>query len=245
MERIVWFILVAIMEIHRSDGGCPRATFEFFNNTIKAPYNFIDSSVGNIGSLETCPYTGRPYVYLPCYPNSSWGDEPYFSTCLKPPDKKEQTTIANILLPLSSINHPYGNMSIEEVAKLPMDTFHDASHVLSYLNQETISFKSTSHIASVVNIIDHLISNNKNTNNEVYSNIYSIADKLLASKSIKEMQEAQKSNRSIVKLLSSLEKFSQNLKLNQSDQNFIENNLAVSIIDMPNNRTKPIVGFAF
>lgn len=33
--------------------------------------------------------TGRPYVYLPCYPNSSWGDEPYFSTCLKPPDRIE------------------------------------------------------------------------------------------------------------------------------------------------------------
>ncbi|CAF4336698.1 unnamed protein product, partial [Rotaria magnacalcarata] len=70
---------------------CPRATFEFFNNTIKVPYNFIESSVGNIGSLETCPYTGRPYVYLPCYQNSSWGDEPYFSPCLKPPDKKEET----------------------------------------------------------------------------------------------------------------------------------------------------------
>ncbi|CAF1096359.1 unnamed protein product [Rotaria sordida] len=247
MERIVWFILFIIMMIHCLDGGCPRATFEFFNNTIKTSYNFIDSSVGNIGSLETCPYTGRPYVYLPCYPNSSWGDEPYFSTCLKPPDNKELTTMLNILSSSSSssIDHPYVNMSIEEVAKLPIDTFYDVSHVLSYLNQETMTLKSTSHTASVVNIIDHLISNNQNTNNEVYSNIYSIANKLLSSKSTLQMQQAQKSNRSIVKLLSSLETFSQNLKSNQSDQTFIEHNLAVSIVNMPNNRTKPIVGFAF
>ncbi|CAF3607981.1 unnamed protein product [Rotaria sordida] len=243
MERIVWFILFIIMMIHCLDGGCPRATFEFFNNTIKTSYNFIDSSVGNIGSLETCPYTGRPYVYLPCYPNSSWGDEPYFSTCLKPPDNKELTTMLNILSSSlsSSIDHPYVNMSIEEVAKLPIDTFYDVSHVLSYLNQETMTLKSTSHTASVVNIIDHLISNNQNTNNEVYSNIYSIANKLLSSKSTLQMQQAQKSNRSIVKLLSSLETFSQNLKSNQSDQTFIEHNLAVSIVNMPNNRTKPIV----
>jgi hypothetical protein len=36
-------------------GGCPKATFEFNNHTKKVSYNFIDSSVGNIGSLETCP----------------------------------------------------------------------------------------------------------------------------------------------------------------------------------------------
>jgi hypothetical protein len=56
--------------------------------------------------------TGRPYVYLPCYPNSSWGDEPYFSTCLKPPDKKEETT--RVIL----IENPYFKLPIEEIAKV-------------------------------------------------------------------------------------------------------------------------------
>jgi hypothetical protein len=59
------------------------------------------------------------------------------------------------------------------------------------------------------------------------------------------MQEAQKSNQSIVRLLSSLETYSQNLKSNQSEQNFNEDHLSVSIINLPNNRTKPIIGFAF
>jgi hypothetical protein len=59
------------------------------------------------------------------------------------------------------------------------------------------------------------------------------------------MQEAQKTNQSIVKLFTSLDQFSQNLKINEFDQNFNENNLAISIVNMPNNRTKPIIGFAF
>jgi len=45
-----------------------------------------------------------------------------------------------------------------------------------------------------------------------------------------------------LRLLSSLDIFSQNIK---TDETFIENNLAVSIINLPNNRTKPIIGFAF
>lgn len=59
------------------------------------------------------------------------------------------------------------------------------------------------------------------------------------------MQEAQKTNQSIVKLFTSLDQFSQNLKINELDQNFNENNLVISISNMPNNRTKPIIGFAF
>ncbi|CAF3706849.1 unnamed protein product [Rotaria socialis] len=230
-------------------GGCPRATFEVLNNTIKVPYNFIESSVGNIGSLETCPYTGRPYVYLPCYQNSSWGDEPYFSPCLKPPDKKEQTTMPSILLPSSSsspsIAHPYFNISIEELARLPMNSYNDFANVLSDLNHESAHFKSRSNISSVANIIDSLKTNNQNKNNQIYANIYSVVDKLLSSESILKLQEVKTSNRSIVKLLSSLERFTQNLKSDRLEQNFIETNLAVSIVDMPNNRTKPIIGFAF
>jgi hypothetical protein len=56
--------------------------------------------------------TGRPYVYLPCYPNSSWGDEPYFSTCLKPPDTKEETTRSSTIL------NPFLKLPIEEIAKV-------------------------------------------------------------------------------------------------------------------------------
>lgn len=59
------------------------------------------------------------------------------------------------------------------------------------------------------------------------------------------MHQAQKSNQTIVKLLSSLDQFAQNLKSNEFDQTFQEKNLVVSIVNMPNNRAKPIVGFAF
>jgi hypothetical protein len=52
-------------------------------------------------------------------------------------------------------------------------------------------------------------------------------------------------NQLFSRLLSSLEAFSQNVISNDSDTTFMENNLAVSIVNMPNNRTKPIVGFAF
>ncbi len=74
----------------------------------------------------------------------------------------------------------------------------------------------------------------------MHSNFYSIVNKILSSES---MQEAQKTNRSIIKLLSSLDTFSQNIET--TDQTFTESNLAVSIVHMPNNRPKPIIGFAF
>ena len=90
--------------------------------------------------------------------------------------------------------------------------------------------------------------------------MYSIANKLLAPESLSHMQEAQHSNRSIVKyedmdhlhtpvslfrLLSSLEAFSQTLRSNELDNNFVLNHFAVSIINMPDGRRQPIVGFAF
>lgn len=36
-------------------GGCPRATFQFRNKTTLSTYNFVDSTIGNMGSLEACP----------------------------------------------------------------------------------------------------------------------------------------------------------------------------------------------
>lgn len=51
--------------------------------------------------------TGRPYVYLPCYPNSSWGDEPYFSNCIKPVDPIKKIRLNE---------NPYRNLSIDEIA---------------------------------------------------------------------------------------------------------------------------------
>jgi hypothetical protein len=42
-----------------------------------------------------------------------------------------------------------------------------------------------------------------------------------------------------------LEAFSQSLKSNQSEENFVQNNLAVSIVNNAANRSKPIIGFAF
>ncbi|UJR08985.1 hypothetical protein I4U23_013235 [Adineta vaga] len=246
MKYIIWILFLTIIQIQSSNSGCPRATFEFYNNTIKAPYNFIDSSVGNIGSLETCPYTGRPYVYLPCYPNSSWGTEPYFSNCLKPLNKKDQsattTTRRMILSSVIPIDNPYFSMSIDEVAKSSIESSNDVSNVLTYLNQDTIPFQTSSDIVSAVNIMDHVTTNHRNTTENIQFEYYSIANKLLSSKAI---HHAQKTNRSIVKLLSSLETFSQNFKSNQLEENFMQDNLAVSIVNMPNNRTKPIIGFTF
>ncbi|CAF2610937.1 unnamed protein product [Rotaria sp. Silwood2] len=232
------FILVILLIIRSSNGRCPKATFQFKNQTKWASYNFIDSSIGNIGSLETCPYTGRPYVYLPCYPNSSWGHEPYFSTCSNPINVTEQTKI--ILFDDNS----YQNQTIEEIAKLPMNTSYEISNVLSYLNDETTSFKSSFDITSVVNILVRIITNNQNTD-DIQSNLYSIANKLLSLKSTSHMQQAQKMNRSIVKLLSLLEIYSQNLTFDELEKSFIKTNLAVSIVNRPNSWTKPIIGFEF
>ncbi|CAF1015720.1 unnamed protein product [Adineta ricciae] len=242
MKHILWISFLIVTQIQNSDGGCPRATFEFSNYTKKATYNFIDSSVGNIGSLETCPYTGRPYVYLPCYPNSSWGNEPYFSGCSKPLDKTEQSTPSMILSSILPIDNPYSSMSVDEISKLSMESSNDVSNVLSYLNRDTITFQTSADVASVVNIIDHVTTAEQNTTDEVHSVVYSVANKILSSKSI---EQAQKTNRSVVKLLSSLETFSQNMKSNQFDATYVQDNLAVSIVNMPNNRTKPIIGFEF
>ncbi|CAF3024596.1 unnamed protein product [Rotaria sp. Silwood2] len=192
-----------------------------------------------VSMLPSSPQnTGRPYVYLPCYPNSSWGHEPYFSTCSNPINVTEQTKI--ILFDDNS----YQNQTIEEIAKLPMNTSYEISNVLSYLNDETTSFKSSFDITSVVNILDRIIMNNQNTD-DIQSNLYSIANKLLSLKSTSHMQQAQKMNRSIVKLLSLLEIYSQNLTFDELEKSFIKTNLAVSIVNRPNSWTKPIIGFEF
>lgn len=47
------------------------------------------------------------------------------------------------------------------------------------------------------------------------------------------------------RLLSSLETFSQNIKSDKLEETFIEDNFAVSIVNMPTNRIKPIIGFAY
>ncbi len=65
----------------------------------------------------------------------------------------------------------------------------DVSNVLSYLNEETINYKSSLDITSVINLIDYITRNNLNTDS---FNLYSIADKILS-------QETEKVNGSIVK----------------------------------------------
>ncbi len=57
------------------------------------------------------------------------------------------------------------------------------SVMLSHLNEEKLNIKSSSDVTSVVNIIDRIILNNQNTD-DIQSNLYSIANKLLSSESI-------------------------------------------------------------
>lgn len=49
----------------------------------------------------------------------------------------------------------------------------------------------------------------------------------------------------IIRLLSLLETYSQNVIFDELDKTFIENNLAVSIVNKPTSRTEPIIGFSF
>jgi phenylalanine-4-hydroxylase len=75
---------------------------------------------------------------------------------------------------------------------------NEISHILSYLNEETTNYKSSFDIVSVVNLIDRIIRNNYNLDG-IQSNLYSIADKILSLQSILQLQDAQKTNGSIVK----------------------------------------------
>ena len=77
-----------------------------------------------------------------------------------------------------------------------MESSNDVSNVLSYLNRDTIRFQTSADVASVVNIIDHVTIAQQNATDEVHSEVYSVANKLLSSKSI---EQAQKTNRSVVK----------------------------------------------
>ena len=47
------------------------------------------------------------------------------------------------------------------------------------------------------------------------------------------------------RLLSVLETYGQHVILDELEKSFVQTNLAVSIVDQPNNRTKPIIGFAY
>ncbi|CAF4016929.1 unnamed protein product, partial [Rotaria magnacalcarata] len=238
MYKMQQFILVMLLIIPFSNALCPKATFQLKNATKRASYNFVESTTKNAGSLEACPYTGRPYVYLPCYPNSSWGHEPYFIDCLKSSDSKQE------MKTIVFHENLYHNLTIEEVAKRSMTTSDDVSNVLSYLNDEATCFKSSSDITFVVNIIDRIVKNNQ-TKGDIQSNLYSIANKLLSVESILQMQEAQKMNSSAVRLLSLLETYSENLVFDELEKYFVKNNFIVSILNKPNSWSEPIIGFSF
>jgi len=47
------------------------------------------------------------------------------------------------------------------------------------------------------------------------------------------------------RLLSLLETYAQNVMFDGLEKNFNEHNLAVSIVNSPNNRSEPIIGFTF
>ena len=70
--------------------------------------------------------TGRPYVYLPCYPNSTWGNEPYYSICSKPPDRQEETSTR-----LPVVINPYLRLPIDQIAKVKF--FYDSHRTIDVL----------------------------------------------------------------------------------------------------------------
>jgi urate oxidase len=59
-------------------------------------------------------------------------------------------------------------------------TFTDVSNVLFYLNEETINYKSSFDVISVVNIIDRIIRTTNYNTDSIQSNLYSIFDKILS-----------------------------------------------------------------
>ncbi len=61
-----------------------------------------------------------------------------------------------------------------------MITFTDVSNVLFYLNEETINYKSSFDVISVVNIIDRIIRTTNYNTDSIQSNLYSIFDKILS-----------------------------------------------------------------
>lgn len=147
--------------------------------------------------------TGRPYVYLPCYPNSSWGNEPYFSSCFKPVDP---------IIKIRLSENPLRNYSIEEIEtvgvqrffrdnrarlafQLPLTNSTDVRNILAYLNDNTKHFQSASEVSSVVNLMDRIVRQNEQTD-DLPLNFYPLADKIFSLKSIR---EAQEKNQSFVK----------------------------------------------
>jgi len=61
---------------------------------------------------------------------------------------------------------------------------NDVSNVLFYLNEETINYKSTFDIISVINIIDRIIRITNYNTDSIQMNLYSIFDKILSLQSI-------------------------------------------------------------
>ena len=79
-----------------------------------------------------------------------------------------------------------------------MSTSREISRILAYLNDETIHVKSSSDVASIVNIINRVAMNNHPSDSLLHSDLYSIANKLLSPRAALAMQEAQKINGSLV-----------------------------------------------
>lgn len=71
--------------------------------------------------------------------------------------------------------------------------------MLSYLNDKTTYFTSSSDITTVVNAMDRIIKTSNENKNDIQSDLYSIANKFLSIESTRLIEEAQKMNQSIVK----------------------------------------------
>lgn len=121
-----------------------------------------------------------------------------------------------------------------------MTTSADVTNILSYLNDDTIDYKSSLDIVSVINLIDRITQTNHN-----FESIYSIVDRILSFYSKFDMNSNVNSNGSIVRLLTLLERLSQNFILNDSEKHIHKTNLLISIVNQPNNRSVPVLGFSF
>ncbi|CAF0724164.1 unnamed protein product [Didymodactylos carnosus] len=254
-HKVLSMIKVAIVkERVKVYSKCPRATFRIKNATIEWSYNFAESDVGNIGSLQTCPYTGRPYIYSACYSNSSWGGEFYISNCTNDnqitTDNKQflsstsTSTINTLGLDNNqTFNNPYSSMTIKQVANIPDFQPQNITDILIYLNHTPISsYNNSSNIVYITNLIDRVthLSGYSNVTNKTQSGFYSIADKLLSSPSV-QLQQAQETNGSIAKLLTTIESFSKTIKVPTTS---VLNNFAISVINIDQNVSNPIMGFA-
>mgnify|MGYP001045231106 FL=1 len=121
-----------------------------------------------------------------------------------------------------------------------MTTSTDVTNILSYLNDETIDYKSSLDIISVINLIDRITQTNHN-----YESIYSIVDRILSIYPKFDMKSNANSNSSIAGLLTLLERLSQNLIFNDLEKYIHKTNLLISIVNQPNHRPNAVLGFSF